>query len=207
MSANETSGGSTRQEQKNSIHMTDEQTRRKTSLRCLLSAMCNILIIDWLTGKGKEHTFSLTKNTAELDDVVNNIETFFLKDVELDKDEVRSRHIPLGSSSWLSILHSIFFEAVVQWNAAHLSVDRPDRYLDESMYSGEMLKRYRRFSKLPMPPLAYVMTQMTFDDFKETLVHSINIVSNSGRTFDEKKRNFADGDWSFVTQEVDDILR
>ncbi len=186
--------------------MTDEQTRRKISLRCMLSAMCNILIIDWLTGKGKEHTFSLTKNTAELDDVVNNIETFFLKDVELDKDEVRSRHLPLGSSSWLSILHSIFFEAVVQWNAAHLSVDRPDRYLDESMYSGEMMRRYRRFSRLPMPPLAYIMTQKTFDDFKETLVHSINIVSNSGRTFDEMKRNFADGDWSFVTQEVDDIL-
>lgn len=125
--------------------MTNEQTSKTTSLRCLLGAMSNILIMDWLTGEGREHTFSLTSNISELDDVVNNIETFFLKDIELDKDELRDRYIPLGSSSWMSILHSIFFEAVIQWNAAHRAESRKDRYLDEFMYQGEMLKRCQRF--------------------------------------------------------------
>ena len=187
--------------------MTNEQTSKTTSLSCLLGAMSNVLIIDWLIGEGKEHTFSLTENISELDDVVNNIGTFFLKDIELDKDELRRRYVPVTFSSWQSILHSIFFEAVIQWNAAHLFEDRKDRYLDKSMYTKEMLKQYQRFARFPMPPFKCNMTQGTFDDFKEILVHSINLVNKSDKTFDEMKHDFADDDWSFVTQEVDDILR
>ena len=186
--------------------MTDEQTSKTTSLRCLLGAMSNILILDWLTSEGKEHTFSITKNNSELDDVVNNIETFFLKDIVLDKDELRDKHLLLGSSSWHSILHSIFFEAVIWWNAAHRTEINSDRYLDESLYTGEMLKKCRRFAMFPMPPKAYHLTQGDFNDFRDVLVHSINLVSNSDKTFDEMKHDFADDDWSFVTQEVDDIL-
>ena len=169
--------------------------------------MSNILIMDWLTGDGREHTFSLTGNISELDKVVNNIETFFLKDIVMDEDELRDRYLPLGSSSWHSVLHSIFFEAVIWWNAAHRSSDRTDRYLDESVYTGEMLKRCRRFARLPMPPQAYEMTQKDFNDFKEMLMHSINLLNDSDKTFDEMKQEFSDGDWSFAVQEVDQILR
>ena len=187
--------------------MTNEQTSKTTSLRCLLGAMSNILIMDWLTGDGKEHTFPLTANISELDDVVNNIETFFLKDIVLDKNELRDRYLPVMSSSWRSILHSVFFDAVIWWDAAHRSEINTDRYLNESQYSGEMLKQYRRFARFPMPPQAYHLTQGDFNDFRDLLVHSINLVSNSNKTFDEMKHDFSDDDWSFVTQELDEILR
>ena len=148
--------------------------------------MSNVLILDWLTGDGKEHIFALTTNTSALDEMINNIETYFLKDFELGEDELRARCLQIGSSSWRSILHSIFFEAVIEWNAAHLSVDRPHRHLDESMYAGEMLEHYRRFSRLPTPPQAYNLRQ---------------------KDFDEMKQDFADNERSFVSKEVDQILR
>ena len=191
---------------KDSVYMTDRQSCKTSSLRCLLGAMRGILILEWLTGEGREHTFPLTTNISKLDEVVNNIETFFLKDIVLDKDELRYRYLQLGSSSWQAILHAIFFEAAVHWIAAHRSDINMEKYLDESMYTGEMLKLYRKFAKLPMPPLGYTMVVTTVDDFKEILTHSINLVNNNDKTFDEMKQDFADDDWSFVTQEVDDIL-
>ena len=57
-----------------------------------------------------------------------------------------------------------------------------------------------------MPRQAYHLTQGDCNDFRDLLVHSINLVSNSNKTFDEMKQDFSDDDWSFVAQEVDDIL-
>ena len=173
---------------------TTSDDRQFESLRCLWQSVASIEVMQWLL---KSDQFkNLGGHSAEIDEKLDNIRSFFLAGSGLTRQEVQDSFMPLGSALIKHIYDVLFADAIRWWAAAHRSSQDENKYLKDSMYKGEFvalrhhfyhefrnnqLGHYpggRKSNDIPfLTPSSYgfFLSRKEFEHFRSLLAHSITL--------------------------------
>ena len=176
--------------------------KRHESLRCLFASVASVTVMDWLL---ESDQFSrMTAEAENIDDMLVNVRSFFVTGMELSRQEVRNRFIPMGSALSHHIYGVLFADAIRWWAAAHRTRQDENKYLRDSMYKGEFgalrdhfYHGFRNNQLAHFPggiksndnplltpyPYGFFLSRKEFDDFRSLLSHSIQLTMVGAEEF------------------------